>query len=158
MKIFLVLMLALSANSLTARADIPAPKPTSITVSNLAAFPKYKFSYRLGEQQETKPIPDSQPFTATTSVELLVQSGSDPAQTWERIKYEWRGTKVAIKVENVKQDGKTITVTYKTTNGDGGPNKKSAALPQSLPLFAVAGLGTCGLVLLMRRREGGGAE
>ena len=48
-----------------ALADIPAPKPTSITVTNLSAFPQYKFSYRAGDPKAAaKTIVDGQSFTA----------------------------------------------------------------------------------------------
>lgn len=138
-----------------ARGDLPAPKPTSITVTNISTFPQYKFSYRAGDQKGVKAIVDGQSFTALADVALLVQSGEDPSQTCETVKYDWRGAKVNFKVEGVKQDGRQISVTYKKSGGDAVPKKTAAAGP--VPLFALAGLSTCALVVFARRRraEGG---
>jgi hypothetical protein len=125
MKILLAFALTALACLTSAHADIPAPKPVSITVSNIAAFPKYKFSYQVDEGKASKSIVDGQTFTALNDVKLLVQDGQESAQEWEKIPYDWRGGKVAIKIESVKQDGKQITVTFKRSVGDTG--RKTAA-------------------------------
>jgi len=154
MKTFLLLPLAILAFLAPAWADVPAPKPTVITVTNLAAFPQFKFFYHSDNRKETKPIPDGSPFAVYDEVQLLVQSGSEPAQTWERVKFAYTGSKVAIKIEDVKRDGKTIKVTSKTTTGDLAPNKKSAsATSPALLLVSFSSVSTCGLVLLARRRK-----
>ena len=153
MKTYLLLTLITAGFLMSSQADIPAPRATLITVTNLTAFPKYKFSYRPEDAKTAKPIFDGQVFSVSTNAELLIQSGNDPAQAWNRIKYEWKGARIAIKVESVKQDGKTIKVTYKTTDGHAPGTKSAATGWQSLPLFALAGVGVCGLVLLARRRK-----
>lgn len=146
----LLMLLCLTA----ARADMPAPKPVSITVSNLAAFPRYKFLYQSREAKAPKPIVDGQPFTVLSDAQLLVQNGQEPAQEWEKVQYEWRGAKVAIKVESVKQNGTQIAVTFKRSTGDTTPGKKTAATGfQWVPLFILAGISACALVVIARRRK-----
>lgn len=153
MKTFLAFALITLVSLVSVRADIPAPKPTSITVSNLAAFPQYKFLYQSREAKAPKPVADGQPFTALSDVTLLVQNGQDSAQEWEKVHYDWRGSKVAIKVESVKQDGKQIAVTFKRSGGDPAPGKKTAANSyQWVPLFTLAGVSACALVVLARGR------
>jgi len=153
MKSFLVLVFTACGLLSPALADIPAPQPTSITVTNLAAFPKYKFSYVAEDsRQEAKPIQDGRPFKTMHSVQLLIQNGTEPAQVWAKIRHEWRGQKITVNVESVRQQEKAISVTYKTTSGNPAPGRKNAhTAPGSLPLFALAGMGACGLVLLARR-------
>ena len=154
MKTFLTFALTALVCLTSARADIPAPKPLSITVSNTAAFPQHKFSYRVGDGKAPKLVVDGQAFTALNDVDLLVQTGQETAQEWEKIKYDWRGGKVAIKIESVKQDGKQITVTFKRSPADAGPGKKTAATGwQWVPLFTLAGMSTCALVVIARRRK-----
>jgi hypothetical protein len=154
MKTFFVLVLTACVFLFSAQADVPAPKPVVITLTNLAAFPKYKFSYRTGGQKQTKSISDNRAFSLHDDVQLLVQGDNGPEQEWHRISYDWKGAKISLKIEAVKQDGKTITVTHKTTSGATPPGKKTtAAVPQTLPLLALTGFGACGLVLLARRRK-----
>jgi hypothetical protein len=153
MKTFLAFALIALVSLTSAHADIPAPKPASITVSNIAAFPQYKFLYHAREAKAPKPIVDGQPFTVLGDVTLLVQNGQEPAQEWEKVRYDWRGGKVAIKVESVKQDGKQIAVTFKRSVGDAAAGKKTAAIGfQWVPLFTLAGMSACALVIMARRR------
>lgn len=149
MKILNVFALAASILACTARADIPAPRPTVLTVTNLAAFPKFKFSYRVEGQPDSKPIAEGRPISAKRDLDLLVKSDDATAQTWEQIPYDWKGKTLAIRIEDVQQNGKTITVKFKN-----GTAKKNAMLsPASAPLFALTGIGACGLVLLRRRQR-----
>ncbi len=154
MKTSVALLLLACASLVSAHADLVPPKPNVITVTNLAAFPKYKFSYRTEGQKETKPIPDGQAFSVRNTTHLLIRSGDGPEQQWEQIKYHWQGANVAVKVEAVKETNGTITVTSRTTAGDAGPGKKSTgAMLRMVPLFALTGIAACGLVLLASRRK-----
>jgi hypothetical protein len=154
MKTFLAFGLISFSGLISVRADIPAPKPVSIIVSNVSAFPLFKFSYRSDEGKGAKSIVDGQSFKALADVALLVQSGDEPPQSWETVKYDWRGANVAIRVEGVKREGRQITVTYKTSGGAAPTKKTAAAGWQAAPWFALAGTSVCALVVIARRRGG----
>lgn len=134
------------------RADIPPPKPTLLTVKNLAAFPEYKFSYTYPyTSSPIKPLPDDKVVECSRNVQLLVQSGADAPQVWATLPHEWRGKRVTLVVDKVERQGKTIRVTYRDINAL-TPDKKGAGLGgDSRLLFALAAGGACGLVLLARR-------
>lgn len=151
MKTLLAFTLATLGCLVSAQADIPAPRPISITVSNISAFPQYKFSYRSTNPKDLKAIVDGQTFNALESVELLIQGSDEPWQTWEVVPYNWRGGKVNIKVEGVKREGKQVSVTFKASGDGVVPSKKSAAA-QWVPLFTLAGMSTCALVVFARQR------
>lgn len=156
MKTFLALMLLAGVSLTPVQADIPAPKPTVITVTNFAAFPKYKFSYQVEGQQDVKAIPDGKPFTAHNNVNLLIKnSGEGEQQRWEQIRYDWKGASIDLKIEGVTQEGKAIKVAYKSIGKNPVPGKKTAEAtrPSPVPLFALTGIGACGLMLLARQRR-----
>jgi hypothetical protein len=153
MKTLLALALTILLGIATSHADIPAPRPLSVTVTNLAGFPQYKFFYHSSSDQTDRPIVDGRTFSAIGDVKLRVESGSDSRQTWETVEYDVRGSKVALRIENVKQDGGQIAVTYKVTSGSVKRANRSASTGAPwVPLFTLAGMSACALVVLARRR------
>jgi hypothetical protein len=134
------------------RADIPPPKPTLLTVKNLAAFPDFKFLYAFERENATpKPLPNDKVVPCERAVQLLVQSGKDVPQVWATVPHEWRGKRVTLFVDKVQQQGTTIRVTYRDTDAP-APGKNGAGLGRdSRLLFALAAGGACGLVMLARR-------
>jgi len=150
----LLLLSALFLGPLLAllRADIPPPKPTLLTVKNLAAFPEFKFLYTYpGTSSPIKPLPDGKAVECNGNVQLLVQKGADAPQVWATLPHHWPGKSATLVVDNVQQQGKTIRVTYRDINAL-TPDKKGAGLGgDSRLLFALAAGGACGLVLLARR-------
>lgn len=145
------------------RADVIVPKPTYLTVTNLAAFPKYKFSYTddsSSEPNNYKPLKSDRSYEIHYGAELFVQAGNGAPQPWQSIRAERDVRYLTIAVQNVQQkDNHKIVVVHKDSVSATPPKKTTADRDEADPhrssaaFFALTGFGACGLVVLARRRS-----
>jgi len=154
--IFLVLALLATLPS-ASWSDIPPPRPTTVTVTNLAAFPKFKFSYAADTDNQPKKfiaLRDRQVFkNQVGTIRLYVEDGNGERVEWASIVIEYIGKSKAISILDVRRDGKTIKVNYKL-QPDPGSREKSAGNGASPVLpFMLSGFSLGAVVLLMRRKR-----
>jgi hypothetical protein len=155
MKSILFAVLLACATILSARADIPPLRPTRFTVSNLAAFPKYQFTFTAStvfgdDQSKTQPLQNGKTYEITGPVELQVQETGARPRVWATLEYSPRGRTVKISVKDVRRTEKGLEVSYDIDDPT-APKKGTTSTGEAWPRFILAGLGCCGLVLLARR-------
>jgi len=149
----LLLLLSWSADSL---ADIPAPRPNTIAISNLTAFPGYRFFYSQDFQEKPRellPLKATQTFTGGPNpVRLFVEDQNGVRTEWATVELEWGGKTETISIEDVRREGKTIKVRYEKKPGPGilPPGHKGASTSGA---FVVSGLSASMLLMLRRRKS-----
>jgi len=162
MKYLFIAVLLLCVAAPFAHGDVIVPKPTGLTVSNLAAFPKYKFTIAVGDKATPQPLEDGKACELNSTAQLLVQDADTKPQTWATVEHRQfsPGGSVHITVKSVRHDDKGITVTFdKEEKSNLRPRKLPPRTADAWPHFLLAGLSCCGLVLLYqphrRRRQTG---
>lgn len=149
--LFVLLLLGFSRGAI--RADIPPPTPTVILVTNLAAYPGYRFSYSTesGDHPKLTPLKAQQTFKAYGKVRLFVEDASGARSEWASFDLGFRGATETISIEDVHKDGKKIEVRYKTKHEGPGAAPSGYKGASASGAFVISGL--CGAVLLLRRRR-----
>lgn len=156
------LLAALTLGSLTAAglADIRVPPPNSFTLTNLAAFSAYKFSYSQEDTDKPKrpqPLADGKAYSYMSwgsGVRLFVASANGAAQQWVTLSGRNEERDISIAITAVKREGDKISVEYKKSKATGKESKPSILFPTTpTSQFLIAALGFGGLVLLARRRS-----
>ena len=140
---------------LSARADIVLPQPTLLTVSNLSAFPKFKFTIAMGSDEFAQPLAEKKIYQVNSSARLFVQDPDGKPRLWATVEANsLRGQAVKVLVKEVRRSSKGIEVSYDKEEGAALPSPKKSATraADAWPQFLLAGLGCCGLVLLSRRK------
>ncbi len=161
MKTFLFLVFC-CALALSARADVPPARKTIVTLSNLAAFPKFHFFYMLGGRLEgskpetLRPIEDKKPFEDFGAFRLIVRDDKGETE-WGSVKANWDGGVVTVQIQDVKREGAAIKVDAKFDRQPlKGPPPKPLVHPipgSPLGYFFFAGASMAGLAVVARRRR-----
>ena len=143
--------------TLSTRADIPAPHPTQLVVTNLSAFPKFKFGISFVTNPSAQPVPleEKKVYEVNSFAQLYVQDAHSKPRAWATVEYRPGVRAVRIVVKDVTHGSKGIEVSY--DKDDGTPKKSAARAADAWPHFLLAGLGCCGLVLLAPRVRRKGA-
>jgi hypothetical protein len=157
MKTSFLAALLLCLSPLITRADIVVPKPNQIVVTNLAAYPKVKFSIA-GNEIPMQQIRENKTYESNAPVQLLVEDANHKPRAWAHVdQVNFRSESVKIRVKELRFSDKAIEVLYDTERAPipvvprKNPYRSSAVWPP----FLVAGAGCCGLLLLAptRRRK-----
>jgi len=150
------------------RADIPAPIPTSFSLSKLANFPKYKFFYTLDvatPPSELTPIAEGQTYKVRKNVRLFAQEEGKAAEEFTTLMHQYRGKSFALEIRGITREDspkQTLKVDFGQVskepptfvpNGPVRPRPKatpSTGALGPLPYFLFAGL-SLGVFIAVRR-------
>jgi len=152
---FLFALLLLASWSANSRADVPAPRPNTIVIANLTAFPGYRFFYSQDFEEKPReflPLKPTQTFTGSPNpVRLFVEDQNGVRTEWATVVLKWGGKTETISIEEVRREGKTIKVRYEKKPGTGvpPPGYKGASVSGA---FVISGL-SASMLLILRRRK-----
>jgi hypothetical protein len=133
------------------RADIPAPIPTTFSLTKLASFPKFKFFYTVDPATpptQLQPIADGQTYRASKNVRLFAQEEGSAAEEFATLKHEYRGKSFALEIRGITREGvlkKTLKVDYGQVAKEpppfvpNGPVRRPPPPPKSAPTAATPG-------------------
>jgi len=138
-------------------SDIPPPRPTTVTVANLAAFPGFKFSYAADTDHQPKKfiaLRDRQVFkNQVGTIRLYVEDGNGERVEWASIVIEYIGKAKSISILDVRRDGKTIKVNFKLQPDPASRDKSAGNRASPVLPFMLSGFSLGAVVLLMRRKR-----
>jgi hypothetical protein len=155
MKTFLSAVLFLCTAFAAVHADIPVSHPTELIVSNLSAFPKFKFMIAQGDASPAL-LEENKMYRLRAETKLLILSADGKPHAWATIAPfmpRFRPVKIIVKRITVSHGefdviyDRTVE-TVPTQPGSSGASTGGSASPY----FLLATLASCGLVLLARRR------
>ncbi|MDR3403697.1 MAG: hypothetical protein P4L99_14455 [Chthoniobacter sp.] len=157
MKHLLLTAFLLCSAIFPARADIVIPKPTQLTVSNLSAYPKLKFTIAIGDNAAAQPLEEKKTYELNSSARLFVQDADTKPRVWATVEHhDPRGGVVKIAIKKVAHGNAGVEVIFDREE-TGPPSRYPRPGPphtaEAWPPFILAGVGCCGLVLLARRRD-----
>ena len=149
---FLVYVAAASA-----LADIPLPRPSQLVVSNLAAFPKVKFTIAAGNDLPPQSLKDGKTYELKSNAQLYVEDADHKPSVWTTVEHrEFNGQLVKIQVKEVRYGKKGIEVVHDVEKAPLPviPRKRpTPATADVISPFLLGAAGCSGLMLLARRRR-----
>jgi len=156
MKHTLLAAFLLCATLYPASADVVIPKPSQLIVSNLAAYPKVKFSISVGDRP-IEPLKEDKTYEFMAATKLYAEDGNNRPRDWATLEYHGFNSEVVkILVKKVTYGKAGLEVGYdidKTPLRAPPRRRPTPGTAAAWPPFVLAGFGCCGLVLLARRRD-----
>jgi hypothetical protein len=155
MKPFLLAALLCWVTALSLHADVVVPRPSQLTVSNLSAFPKVKFTMVSG-QNPGMSLKENNTYELRADAQLYVEDTDNKPRLWLTIEHhDFNSQAFKVHIKEVRYGSKGLEVGYDMDKTALPPPQRNpphrSSKRDALSPILIAGLGCCGLVLIAPR-------
>lgn len=137
-------------------ADIPPLRPSQLVVSNLSAFPRFKFVIA-SEDLRPQPLQENKTYDLKSTAQLYVEDADHKPRVWATVEHhEFNAQSVKIHVKEVRSGKNGIEVLHDIEKAPLPLPPRKRPIPATADVASpfLLGLAGCsGLVLLARRRR-----